>query len=127
MSRGKPKHGNCDYCGAYGELTRDHVIPKALWGTARLPSHPKPAIVRACATCNNVVKSTNDTFVEEILSVDYKVWEAGKALEIFEATRKAVSSNRAEIAQAVSHAKPVWIMKNGIAVPPMRQSFPAGV
>lgn len=126
LSRGKPKQGHCDYCGEYANLTRDHVIPKALWGTAGLPSHPRPAIVHACATCNNVVKSANDMFVEELLSVDYKVWESGKAGEIFDATRKAVRNNQTEIAQSVRDAEPTWIMVNGLAVPAYEVRLPAG-
>ncbi len=126
MSRGKPKQGCCDYCGIFAELSRDHVIPRALWGKAGLPSHPRPPIVQACATCNNVVKSANDTFVEEILSVDYKVWESGKAQEIFDSTRRAVRSNRAEIAQAIGDAKLVWITVNGIAVPAYEAKLPMG-
>jgi hypothetical protein len=72
------------------------------------------------------VKSANDTFVEQIRSVDYKVWDSGKAQEIFAATRRALHSNRAEIAQAVSDAKPVWITVNGIAVPVYEATLPTG-
>lgn len=126
MSRGKPKQGHCDYCGEFAELTRDHVIPKALWGRAGLPSHPRPAIVHACAACNNVVKSANDRFVEEILSVDYKVWESGKAREIFSATQRAVRNNQTEIAQPVHDARLTWIMVNGLAVPAYEVRLPSG-
>lgn len=43
----------CAYCGNVPTdgLTRDHVVPRALWPAGERPQHP--AIVPACSTCHD--------------------------------------------------------------------------
>lgn len=70
-SRGE---GQCTYCGQHNLLTVDHVIPRCLFDsvTGGVPGNvPK---VGACSQCNNV-KSTDDTFLRDVLVRDLRLAE----------------------------------------------------
>ena len=126
MGKGKFKSGPCDYCGRQANLTRDHVVPRALFKDGRLPSHPRPPIVFACNTCNNQLKSDDDALLKDLHSVDYQVWQSGQAEAqgIFETTRRAVRQGESELVQPVRDARLTWITVNGIAVPAFVAKLP---
>lgn len=66
--------GQCAYCGQHDILTVDHVIPRCLFDgvTGGVPSDvPK---VGACRRCNNA-KSTDDTFLRDVLVRDLRLAE----------------------------------------------------
>lgn len=37
-------YGHCAYCGAYGRMTKEHVVPHCFGGIVK---------ILACSTCNN--------------------------------------------------------------------------
>lgn len=123
---GKSKHrlGLCNYCGKEAILTRDHVIPRVLFGEEPLPSHPRPPIVYACNKCNNELKSDDDALLKDLHSVDYQVWQSGRANQIFASTRRAVRQNESELAKPVKDARLVWVMVNGLMVPAYEMKLP---
>jgi hypothetical protein len=64
----KKKFGTCVYCGNFGKVTRDHVIPKSLF----VPPYPEDFItVPACTKCNGE-KAKNDDFLRDFLVADYR-------------------------------------------------------
>lgn len=68
MSKPKRRPGTCPYCFTIGQLTKDHVIPQGLFGAAPLPGDvPK---VFACESCNNNLKSKDDTYLRDLLVND---------------------------------------------------------
>lgn len=55
----KPKLGNCAYCGAYGEITRDHVPPEKIF------AKPRPSnliTVNACKKCHTPWSKEDEYF-----------------------------------------------------------------
>jgi hypothetical protein len=63
--------GTCTYCGAYGPVTDDHVIPRNLFPVPR----PRDMIkVDACSDCNSHVKSPDDEFLAEFFAGDMQAW-----------------------------------------------------
>ena len=59
--------GICVYCGTYGIVTADHVVPQCLW-SSRVPKDAP--LVDACKKCNNEEKSRNDTYLRDFLTMD---------------------------------------------------------
>ena len=57
----------CGYCGKFGNVTRDHVIPGCLW-----PGDPPEQVplVDACKDCNNKWKSKHDAYLRDYLIND---------------------------------------------------------
>ncbi len=67
MTESSPRQGICAYCGNFGEVTDDHVVPQCLW-PGRVPKDAP--IVDACKRCNNEEKSRNDTYLRDFLTMD---------------------------------------------------------
>ncbi len=68
------EEGQCAYCGQHDILTVDHVIPRCLFDGVTggvLGNAPK---VDACRQCNNA-KSTDDTFLRDVLVRDLRLAE----------------------------------------------------
>ena len=66
------EEGQCAYCGQHEKLTAEHVIPRCLFDgvTGGVPGDaPK---VGACLQCNNA-KSTDDTFLRDVLVRDLRL------------------------------------------------------
>lgn len=49
---GMPRKGRCAYCGALGDCTKDHVIPRALYPASLTTSRIQRRTVSACRPCN---------------------------------------------------------------------------
>jgi hypothetical protein len=70
----------CVYCGAKGELTKDHIPPKSLF------SKPRPAnliTVPSCGRCNNAA-SKDDEYFKAVLSLKERVGNHPDAKGILE-------------------------------------------
>jgi hypothetical protein len=69
MPRRPKRNGVCPYCGQYGKLTRDHVIPQCLFPDDEpLPGDiPK---IHVCMACNNRWKSQYDVYLRDMLVND---------------------------------------------------------
>src|SRR5260370_20525956 len=98
MPRKRKVYGNCPYCGEYHKLTLDHVIPKSLF-TKPLPGDiPK---IYACATCNNLLKSTYDTDLRDLLLVDIDSSQSRQAQLRYPRFESVVSRNQSKMARAM--------------------------
>ena len=62
-----PILGTCTYCGKYGEVTNDHILPQCLW-PGRVPKEAPQ--IPACRICNNVWKSEYDMYLRDMLVND---------------------------------------------------------
>lgn len=84
MSKKKKRFGSCAYCGAAGG-TRDHVIPRNLFGD-KLPTLVPMITVPACEACNNK-KSADERYLRDILALEIQNYD--HLLKTFFATKLA--------------------------------------
>src|SRR5579875_450375 len=101
MAKFKQKMGICSYCGNHAVVTEDHVIPRSLFA-GPMPSHPRPPKVLACPDCNNVMKSSDDTLLRDLLAADIVSQSHPDAQTNFANVRKAARANKSEFARYVS-------------------------
>ena len=88
----------CVYCGTQAEVTREHVVPRALFIE---PLPPTMITVGVCHPCNNG-KSSDDTYLRDFLLSDLatrknpvaQTLRGGKLM-------RSVKRNRSEIARTV--------------------------
>ncbi len=66
---GKARRHLCPYCSIRLGTTRDHVIPRCLF-PERMPNGIYLPTVKACAECNLVKKSGDDTYLRDVLVTD---------------------------------------------------------
>ncbi len=99
--------GTCAYCGKRRKITRDHVIPKSLFDRP-LPKYMPT--VPSCNECNND-KSKHDSFLRDILVMDYAACESPIAKKIFdEKVMRAMSRGQSLAAKImVESGKPIDI------------------
>jgi hypothetical protein len=64
----KKQFGTCAYCGRDASLTLDHVIPQCLFNGK--PPRDIPT-VGACARCNHIQKSSDDSYLRDLLVADF--------------------------------------------------------
>ncbi len=95
----------CSYCGQYDTLTVDHVIPRCLFDgvTGGVPGNvPK---VGACRQCNNA-KSTDDTFLRDVLVRDLRLVEHPVAQTIRHgAHARSISRGKSQYPRAASRLR----------------------
>ena len=112
-----PKHtrktkqgkGICAYCGAYGEVTEDHVIPHSLWGGTARSSLPK---VDVCPHCNNVEKSALDAYLRDLLVTDRSTTQHAIVQAIFPKFTRSVERNQSLLARDLQdHGKVVMTQR----------------
>src|SRR5438105_792530 len=81
MAKQRPRRiRSCAYCGRSLPVTRDHVVPKCLFG------EPLPKFlvtVPACDDCNNL-KSRSDDVLRDYLVMDINVCEHPLAQRLFQ-------------------------------------------
>lgn len=95
----------CAYCDQHNKLTVDHVIPRCLFNgvTGGVPGDvPR---VGACRQCNNT-KSTDDTFLRDVLVRDFRVAEHPIAKNIRHGTHaRSIAKGRSQYPRAASHLR----------------------
>src|SRR5258708_36711028 len=95
----------CAYCGQHDILTVDHVIPRCLLDgvTGGVPGNvPK---VGACRQCNNA-KSTDDTFLRDVLVRDLRLAEHPIAQTIRHgAHERSISRGKSQYPRAASRLR----------------------
>lgn len=106
MSKKKKPVGVCAYCGQYSALTEDHVIPKSLFSAPRPDDIPK---VLACAKCNNVIKSFNDTYLRDLLVADISAANHPVAKEQFAKFIRAAHRRQSHLAREIAWQSPVQV------------------
>src|SRR5690242_15786461 len=77
---GETKCGSCVYCGALGEVSRDHVIPLTLFTR---PYPPNLITVPCCLVCNNG-KSRDDDYLRDMLVCDLFAEQSPTAKQVLE-------------------------------------------
>jgi hypothetical protein len=102
LSRGE---GQCAYCGQHNKLTVDHVIPRCLFdGVAGGVPDDVPR-VDACRQCNNA-KSTDDTFLRDVLVRDLRVAEHPIAKNIRHGTHaRSIARGKSQYPRAASRLR----------------------
>lgn len=105
---GIEREGTCVYCGTYGIVTADHVIPQCLWPA----SVPKDApVVDACYHCNHVVKSAYDTNLRDLLLIDADSSQSPQAQLLYPKFVRAAGRNQSKMAKAMrEHSQPAQLM-----------------
>lgn len=94
MSRRKPHFGQCAYCGCQGVMTRDHVIPRALF---RPPYPTNPVVVDAYCTCNKL-KAQHEDYLRDFLTLDYRGSQRQTAQKVFDSkVRRSHARNSSEL------------------------------
>jgi hypothetical protein len=91
----------CPYCCIRPGTTKDHVIPKCLFPDP-LPNGINLPTVKACAECNNVNKSDDDTYLRDVLVTDIacSAKPAARGILLGEANR-AMRRNQSTFARGV--------------------------
>lgn len=110
MSKESRKHqfGLCFYCGQPAELTVDHVVPECLFGGKAPKDVPR---VPACATCNNVEKSGDDTYLRDFLVADLHNSLSPRARQLFDGPfLRSVGRNQSKFAHDAAKARPVEVV-----------------
>jgi hypothetical protein len=99
------EEGQCAYCGQHDTLMVDHVIPRCLFDgvTSGVPGDvPK---VGACRQCNNA-KSTDDTFLRDVLVRDLRLAEHHIAQTIRHgAHERSISRGKSQYPRATSRLR----------------------
>lgn len=90
------RQGTCAYCGNFGDVTDDHVIPKCLWPGRVRKDIP---IVDACRPCNHVWKSEYDTYLRDILVNDMACAKNPIAQKVREKFYRAANNNQSIMAR----------------------------
>jgi hypothetical protein len=92
----------CPYCCLRPGTTKDHVIPQGLFPKP-LPNGINLLTVKACAECNHVKKSGDDSFLRDFLITDMHCSDhpAAQSLLLGEMGR-AMRSNRSDFARAAA-------------------------
>jgi hypothetical protein len=97
----KRRMGRCAYCGEQRGITRDHVVPRALFGR---PSPPNLITVPACDACNNT-KSRNDAYLRDLVTCDIYGNQHPVAHQIFQqSVLSAARQNYSVLARAARAA-----------------------
>lgn len=89
---------HCVYCGAFGKVTEDHVIPQCLF---EKPLPPDTVKVPACNLCNNK-KSKDDGYLRDILVTDVSTSNHPTAKAIFR--EKSLSAHRQNKSEFLRYA-----------------------
>lgn len=99
------KQGTCAYCGAVGDVTDDHVIPRCLWGNT---AHGPLPIVDACTRCNNIRKSGHDAYLRDLLVTDRSTTQNSVVQEILPKFNRSIGRNQSFMARDLrDHGKVV--------------------
>jgi hypothetical protein len=96
------KVGVCAYCGQRTRLTLDHVIPQCLFIPPLPGDIPK---VGACTRCNNVQKSSDDSYLRDLLVVDFDTQRHPVARQLFAKFERSIRRRQSRFAKD-ANAKP---------------------
>ena len=97
----------CGYCGSDDKpITRDHVIPKALWKDAAMPS--SPLTIPACRDCQ-LFWDGETTYFRNIMVVQSDI-DAHPALKrlLNGAISRRIKHSRPDFTDLTRNATPVW-------------------
>lgn len=109
MGKRKKQFGRCGYCGAPGELTREHIIPRGLFGD---PVPSDIPCIWVCPDCNNR-KSADDNYVRDFFASDIRMVHHPVAQANFAKVRRSARNNHSTFANAVTKAQLVHLYSAG--------------
>lgn len=96
------REGTCIYCGTFGIVDGDHVIPQCLW-PSRVPK--EAPVVDSCKPCNQIWKSGDDTYLRDLLVTNASSSSSPVARRIFPKFLRAMSNNQSQLAFDLRHAQ----------------------
>ena len=114
MGKKKKRQAQCAYCGIWGQVTDDHVIPQCLFNK---PLPKDIVLIPACAKCNNNDKSKDDEYLRDYLVTDIHTSNHHIAQSIFHSKfLSAVRQNKSALAREVtkSASQEPFYSKGGI-------------
>ena len=105
MAKGRPVLDIlCAYCGERPGNTRDHVIPRCLFGG---PLPPDVITVRACRACNTD-KSQDDDYLRDLLVTDVQATQHPIAQRLLQGqVIRAAQRNRSRVARPAALVSPI--------------------
>lgn len=110
-----PREGICAYCGNYGELTLDHVVPRCLF-TERRNSY---LIIDACRPCNER-KSQSESHLRDFLALNYSTYDHPNHEKLMSATERSPQWNRSPAVRIARWtARPITITDRGRMIDPI--------
>jgi hypothetical protein len=110
MADSTPDYGICAYCGSFGEVTDDHVVPQCLW-SGRVPKDAPN--VDACKKCNNEEKSRNDAYLRDFLTMDMANESQPVRERIYPKFMRAVQRNQSVFAHHAQRSQLVELVTPG--------------
>lgn len=97
--------GQCAYCGQHDMLTVHHVIPRCLFDDVKGGVPGDVPKIGACHQCNNA-KSTDDTFLRDVLVRDSRLMEHPIAQTIrHSAHARSISRGKSQYPRAASRLR----------------------
>lgn len=129
MSEFTPRQGICAYCGNFGEVTNDHIIPQCLY-PCKIPADAPQ--VDACKHCNHVVKSAYDTNLRDLLLIDVDSKRSPHAQQLYPKFHRADRRNQSKMARAMRENSQ-WVVlepeagvfsRSGFASPTVDEQMP---
>ena len=104
----KSRPALCPYCGLRPGTTNDHIIALCLFPKP-LPNGINLPTVKACAECNHVRKSGDDSFLRDFLITDMHCCDHPAAQSLLAGEMgRALRTNRSDFARAaVPNGRPV--------------------
>lgn len=96
----KRENGTCTYCGAIGEVTREHVVPRCLFSPM-----PKLGVllVPVCKKCNSEDKAKLDEYFRDRLVIDSMVQEHPTVRRIRQGTyKRSVDKNQSKLTRVAT-------------------------
>lgn len=101
--------GMCAYCGVYGEVTRDHVVPRCLF----VDTAKSVIQVDACQPCN-LNKSKGEDDLRDFLALSHSTTKHSSHKKLLEATMRSANWNRSPTARLARWtARPISLIERG--------------
>lgn len=94
LANSKKIQGICAYCGKVGDVTGDHVVPQCLW-PGRVPKNAP--VVDACKTCNHISKSSDDTYLRDVLVTNAASATSPRTKRIYPKFLRSMNRNQSQM------------------------------
>lgn len=116
-----PRDQKCVYCATRNATTRDHVVPRALWGTTP-PAGLNLPTVPCCRQCNQSFSKIEPQFM--LMASMGRAYEHPVARENWQRVRRTVRNNARRVASQWERRVPaLYQMESGLLVPSVGLPF----
>jgi hypothetical protein len=110
MANSSNRTSVCGYCGATSTLTKDHVVPRSLFGSSVPSNIPS---ISACRQCNNHLKSADDNYLRDLFASDLRHAQHPVARANFAKVRRSARNAHSTFAKATIQAQRVNLFTPG--------------